>query len=139
MLVAIALILSLIPAAAVIYPFVRGIGRDEFAEDESAPMADLMRRWNASVDGLRSTELENAIGNLDDNDYRVVRRQLTTEAALVLKTMELEEAEEERLLTNVRSEVREVRSRVEGATEPSADGEGTEGTAETEGPPPRSP
>ena len=50
MLVAIALILSLIPAAAVIYPFVRGIGRDEFAEDESAPMADLMRRWNASVD-----------------------------------------------------------------------------------------
>ncbi|MDP6302715.1 MAG: hypothetical protein QF717_15610 [SAR202 cluster bacterium] len=130
MLVVIALILSLIPAAAVIYPFVRGVGRDEFADDESAPVADLMRRWDAAVASLRSTELENAIGNLDDADYRVVRRQLMTEAALVLKTMELEEAEKERLLANVRTEVREVRSRVEGVC--AGDGEGTEGTSGTE-------
>ncbi len=130
MLVVIALILSLIPAAAVIYPFVRGVGRDEFADDESAPVADLMRRWDAAVASIRSTELENAIGNLDDADYRVVRRQLMTEAALVLKTMELEEAEEERLLANVRTEVREVRSRVEGVC--AGDGEGTEGTSGTE-------
>ncbi len=130
MLVVIALILSLIPAAAVIYPFVRGVGRDEFADDESAPVADLMRRWDAAVASLRSTELENAIGNLDDADYRVVRRQLMTEAALVLKTMELEEAEKERLLANVRTEVREVRSRVEGVC--AGDGEGTEGTSGTD-------
>lgn len=130
MLVVIALILSLIPAAAVIYPFVRGVGRDEFADDESAPVADLMRRWDAAVASIRSTELENAIGNLDDADYRVVRRQLMTEAALVLKTMELEEAEKERLLANVRTEVREVRSRVEGVC--AGDGEGTEGTSGTE-------
>jgi len=130
MLVVIALILSLIPAAAVIYPFVRGVGRDEFADDESAPVADLMRRWDAAVASIRSTELENAIGNLDDADYRVVRRRLMTEAALVLKTMELEEAEEERLLANVRTEVREVRSRVEGVC--AGDGEGTEGTSGTE-------
>ncbi|HJO82862.1 MAG: hypothetical protein QGG34_05970 [SAR202 cluster bacterium] len=130
MLVVIALILSLIPAAAVIYPFVRGVGRDEFADDESAPVADLMRRWDAAVASIRSTELENAIGNLDDADYRVVRRRLMTEAALVLKTMELEEAEKERLLANVRTEVREVRSRVEGVC--AGDGEGTEGTSGTE-------
>ena len=130
MLVVIALILSLIPAAAVIYPFVRGVGRDEFADDESAPVADLMRRWDAAVASLRSTELENAIGNLDDADYRVVRRRLMTEAALVLKTMELEEAEKERLLANVRTEVREVRSRVEGVC--AGDGEGTEGTSGTD-------
>ncbi len=130
MLVVIALILSLIPAAAVIYPFVRGVGRDEFADDESAPVADLMRRWDAAVASIRSTELENAIGNLDDADYRVVRRRLMTEAALVLKTMELEEAEKERLLANVRTEVREVRSRVEGVC--AGDGEGTEGTSGTD-------
>ena len=130
MLVVIALILSLIPAAAVIYPFVRGVGRDEFADDESAPVADLMRRWDAAVASIRSTELENAIGNLDDADYRVVRRRLMTEAALVLNTMELEEAEKERLLANVRTEVREVRSRVEGVC--AGDGEGTEGTSGTE-------
>ena len=68
MLVTIGLLLSLIPAVAVLWPFLMGLGRDEFAQDESAPVADLMRRWDAAVAGLRSTELDPAIGNLADAD-----------------------------------------------------------------------
>ena len=114
MLIVITLFLVLIPTLAIMWPFVMGVRRDEFAEDESAPTADLMRRWDAAVTGLKSAELDHAIGNMPDEDYRVVRRQWMTEAAVVLKTMELDEAEEERMLTAVRTEVQAVRSKIEG-------------------------
>ena len=114
MLIVITLFLVLIPTLAIMWPFVMGVRRDEFAEDESAPTADLMRRWDAAVTGLKSAELDHAIGNMPDEDYRVVRRQLMTEAAVVLKTMELDEAEEERMLTAVRTEVQAVRARIVG-------------------------
>ena len=116
MLIIIALALALIPTIAILWPFVVGVHRDEFAEDESAPIADLMRRWDAAVAGLKSSELDHAIGNLTDQDYRTIRRQLMTEAAVVLKTMELEEAEEEQMLTAVRTEMQAVRARVAGET-----------------------
>ena len=114
MLIVITLFLVLIPTLAIMWPFVMGVRRDEFAEDESAPTADLMRRWDAAVTGLKSAELDHAIGNMPDEDYRVVRRQWMTEAAVVLKTMELDEAEEERMLTAVRTEVQAVRARIVG-------------------------
>ncbi len=114
MLVFVAVLIALAPAIAILWPFVAGTGRDEFEPDESALGADLMRRWDAAVAGLRSAELEHAIGNLADGDYRLVRRQLMTEAAVVLKTMELEEAEEEQMLGAVRQEMRAVRTRAVG-------------------------
>ena len=114
MLVLVAILIALVPAIAILWPFVAGTVRSEFEADESAPQADLMRRWDAAVAGLKSAELEHAIGNLAASDYRLVRRQLMTEAAVVLKTMELEEAEEEQMLTAVRQEMREVRTRALG-------------------------
>jgi hypothetical protein len=116
MLVVIAVALVLIPGFAIMWPFIMGVSRDEFAEDESATTADLMRRWDAAVAGLKSAELDHAIGNMADEDYRIVRRQFMTEAAVVLKTMELEESEEEQMLTSVRSEMRAVRARIVGET-----------------------
>lgn len=120
MLIIVAAALALIPTVAILWPFVLGISRDEFAEDESAPTADLMRRWNAAVAGLKSSELDHAIGNLTDEDYRVVRHQLMTEAAVILKTMELEESEEEQMLTAVRTEMHDVRARVVGESDSSS-------------------
>ncbi|MDP6453702.1 MAG: hypothetical protein QF898_10370 [SAR202 cluster bacterium] len=114
MLIIIVLALTLIPTLAILWPFVVGVRRDEFAEDESAPVADLMRRWDAAVDGLKSSELDHAIGNLTDEDYRVIRHQMMTEAAVILKTMELEEAEEEQMLSAVTAEMQAVRARVVG-------------------------
>jgi hypothetical protein len=114
MLVFVAILITLVPAIAILWPFLMGIGRDEFVADESAPQADLMRRWDAAVGGLKSAELEHAIGTLAAGDYRLVRRQLMNEAAVVLKTMELEEAEEAQMLTAVRQEMQAVRTRALG-------------------------
>ena len=116
MFVLIAILIALVPAIAILWPFVVGTHRDEFEADESSPQADLMRRWDAAVAGLNSAELEHAIGNLADSDYRLVRQQLMTEAAVVLKTMELEEAEEQQMLSAVRQEMQAVRTRALGET-----------------------
>lgn len=112
--IVLALLLALIPAAAILYPLLRRLGRDEFAEDESSQAAEFARRWEAALEGLRNTELESAIGNLDDDDYRWLRRQYMVEAALVLKSMELEGAQEREFLEEVEREVRRVRERALG-------------------------
>ena len=109
-----ALLLALIPAAAILYPLLRGLGRDEFAEDESSQTAEFARRWEAALDGLRNAELESALGNLDEEDYRWLRRQYMVEAALVLKGMELESAQEREFMEQVEHEVRRVRERALG-------------------------
>ena len=43
MLVLIAIVITLVPAIAILWPFLAGINRDEFEADESAPQADLMQ------------------------------------------------------------------------------------------------
>ncbi|MCL0028974.1 hypothetical protein M1N23_02365 [Dehalococcoidia bacterium] len=114
MLVLTAILIALVPTIAILWPFVAGTSRYEFESDESAPRADLMHRWDTAVEGLRSAELEHAIGNLETSDYQLVRVELMTEAAIVLKTMELEEAEEQQMLGAVNQELQAVRTRALG-------------------------
>lgn len=109
MLILIALLLALIPAVAILYPFLRGTGRDEYLEDEGSAKAELSRRWEATLDALKSTELEWAIGNLAREDYTRLREQYMTEAALIMKAMELEEEQEWEMASAIRREVRQVR------------------------------
>ena len=120
MLVLIAVALALIPAIVIAYPFLRRGASSEWLDDESSPMATLQRRWDAALDGIRSAELEYAIGSLAEEDYRWLRRQYMREAAVVMRAMELEQEEEEALLTQIGSESERVRARVlgdEGAVE----------------------
>lgn len=114
MLVLIAVLLALLPAVIIAYPFLRRGESNEWLDDESSPAATLQRRWDAALDGIRSAELEHAIGNLSEDDYRWLRRQYIREAALVLRAMELEHDEEEALLTQIEVESRRVRGRVLG-------------------------
>ncbi len=114
MIVAIAILLALLPAIFILWPFIVGLRRDEFEYDEGAPQADLMRRWDAAVAGLTSAELDHALGNLTGEDYRGLRTQLMTEAADLMRDMELSEDEEERMLAALGEEVRAVRSRILG-------------------------
>ena len=123
MLVAIAIILTLAPALLILWPFIAGLRRDEFEYDEGAPQADLTRRWDAAVAGLTSAELDHSLGNLSDGDYGKVRAQLMSEAADVMRDMELSEAEEERMLSALREEMFDVRSRIEGDFESASEGE----------------
>ncbi len=114
MLVTIVIVLTLAPALLILWPFVVGLGRDEFEHDEGAPQADLAQRWDAAVAGLASAELDHSLGNLSDGDYGEVRAQLMFEAADIMREMELSEEEEERMLFALREEMLDVRSRIEG-------------------------
>jgi hypothetical protein len=113
MLVLIAVLLVLLPAAAIVYPFFRRSGGEAPPDDEASDSKDLSRRWDAAVAGLRNTELEFSIGNLTENDYDWLKEQYMTEAALVLKTMELEEHQEQELMEDVERAVRGTREDLE--------------------------
>jgi len=112
-LVLIGIVLAIVPAAFILWPFVVGLRRDEFDYDEGAPQADLMRRWDAAASGLANAELDHGLGNMTDSDYTMVRGQLMSEAASVMHEMELADDEEELMLSALREEVRSVRSRVQ--------------------------
>ena len=109
MLVFIVLLLALVPAVAIAYPLLRRSRASDLPEDESSPQAELSRRWDAALAGLRNTELESALGNLAPEDYRWLREQYLTEAALVIKSMELEEEQEQELLSTVERDIQQVR------------------------------
>ena len=113
MLVLIGILLATVPAAFIMWPFVVGLRRDEFDYDEGAPQADLMRRWDAAVSGLANAELDHGLGNMTNDDYSRVRRQLMSEAASIMREMELTAEEEDRMLSALREEVRSVRARVQ--------------------------
>ena len=115
MLVLIAVLIALVPAAIVLYPLARRLGSDEFDDDESSVTAELTRRWESALAGLKAAELELSIGNLSDEDYRWLREQYTTEAALVMKAMDLEDQQQEELLARMKAEVDQARKRALGA------------------------
>ena len=104
----IAILLVLVPAVVILYPFVRGEEADEPEEDEDSPRAELARRRDAAMAGLRSAELDRAIDILTEEDYQWLREKYMTEAALALKAIELEEQQEQALLAGIEHEVRQV-------------------------------
>jgi len=105
MLALIALLLTLLPAIAILYPFLRSRKYRADSERSSSGRSDLIRRWETAVTNLKGVELENAIGNLDDRDYQWIRKQYLTEAAVVIKAMELEEECELDLPSAIGSEI----------------------------------
>ncbi len=111
MLVLISILLALIPAAVVLYPLVRRMGTDEFLVDESSVSAELARRWESALAGLKAAELELSIGNLSEDDHAWLKDRYTTEAAMVMKAMELEEQQMEDLLARMKAEVAAARAR----------------------------
>ena len=113
MLILAAFLLALIPAFAIAYPVLRRAGSSLLA-DEDTRAAELASRWETAVAGLRSTELESAIGNLAEEDREWLRERYMTDAALVLKEMELEEAEEHALMATVEREMQRARTQAVG-------------------------
>ena len=66
-----------------------------------------------AVAGLHNTELEFSLGNLTKDDYNWLREQYMTEAAVVLKAMELEEHQAQEMMANVERVARGIRGRTE--------------------------
>ena len=105
MLVLITVLLVLIPAVAILYPFLRRPGHVLPLEDESSAYAELTRRWEAAVAGLKNTELEHAIGNLAEEDYRWLTEQYMADAAVVMKALDLEEQQEREFQSALEAEI----------------------------------
>ncbi|MBM3948357.1 MAG: hypothetical protein FJ312_03790 [SAR202 cluster bacterium] len=116
MLVLYAVLIVLVPAVVILYPFLRRKGKvGESAEDESSAHAELARRWDAALSSLKSAELERSVGNLTEDDYQWLRGQYMAEAVQVMKAMELEEQQEQELLATIDLEVKRIRERALGA------------------------
>lgn len=116
MLVLYAVLIVLVPAVVILYPFLRRKGASgEAVEDENSAHAELTRRWDAALSSLKSAELERAVGNLTEEDYQWLRGQYMAEAVYVMKAMELEEQQEQELLATIELEVERVRMRALGA------------------------
>jgi hypothetical protein len=111
-LVLIAILLALIPAVAILYPFIRRPHSPVL--DESSAYSDLTRRWDAAVAGLKSAELEHSIGSLADDDYRWLREQYLAEAALIMRDLDLEEQQEREFRASLDNEIQRVRRDAEG-------------------------
>ena len=126
MLVLIAVLLVLIPTIAILYPFLRRPDSWPVVADESSHHADLLRRWDVAIAGLKNAELERALGNLAEQDHSWLREQYMTEAALVIKAMELEEQQEQEMLSSVDDEIRSVRRRLLGGDLEEQDGHSDE-------------
>ena len=122
MLILAVIILTLVPTIAVIYPFLWGNPSEEILVDEPSPSEELRRRWESAVAGLRSAELEHALGNLPQADYEWLREEYMTEAALVLKALELEQQQEEEMLASIEAEIGRVREGIIGPTQRSSAG-----------------
>lgn len=107
-LVLVGLVLVAVPLAAILYPFLKRRGLHGVLTD-AEPHEELDMRWDSALAGLRSAELERAIGTLGEEDYQVLREQYMTEAALVLRSLEMEAGREADLLARVEEEIRRVR------------------------------
>ena len=115
MIVTIAIILTLVPALMIVWPLYSGSapGRVRVRRGCAAgrPDATLGRRRR------RTRRAPNSItrwGTCPDHDYAGLRAQLMTEAADLMREMELSEDEEERMLAGLREELLVARSRIEG-------------------------
>ncbi len=114
MLIFIAIVLTLIPAVAILYPFLRR-ARAPGSPAAASDYDELSLRWEAAIGGLKNAELEYAIGALTEDDHRELREEYMTSAALVMKEMELEDQQEAELIAGIERQVRDVRERVLGA------------------------
>ena len=86
------------------------------------------RRWDSALAGIRTAELERAVGSLTEDDYRWLRDRYMTDAAVVMKSMELEEQEEREMLASIEREMRRARERVLGADAAAAPPEPSDGS-----------
>ena len=126
MLALVAVLLIIIPAIAILYPFVHEFSTATSFEDEGVTNAELSQRWEVALDGLKNTELEWSLGNLAKDDYSSLRKQYMTDAATVMKEMELEEQDKKELLNVVELEVLQVRRSLVGGDDSKPELESTE-------------
>ena len=114
MLVLIATLLVFIPAVAVLYPFIRR-SSTVYLSERGAPLeAELHRRWEETLSGLRSVDVDRDLGNITEADYHLLREAYLVDAAMLMKELEVEEHREQAIMAEIESYVRQARTGMEG-------------------------
>lgn len=108
MITLIASIMSVLVLVIILYPFFFQRDHWEILENKSSPQ-NLDTKWGNALAGIRNTELEHAIGALSEKDYQVLREIYFNEAAMIIKSMELQHDKERDLLNKIDVEVKRVR------------------------------
>ena len=108
MITLIASIMSALVLVVVLYPFFFHREDWDISESKSSPQ-NLDTRWENALAGIRNTELEHAIGSLSEKDYQVLRDIYLNEAAIIIKSMELQHERERELINKIDLEVKRVR------------------------------
>ncbi|MCL0100189.1 hypothetical protein M1O55_04925 [Dehalococcoidia bacterium] len=112
MLVLIAIIMVFIPGVAIAYPLIRGGEFDRVSQKQEVLQKDLDRRWEEAITGLQNAELEMDLGGLNQADYEWLRERYMTDAALVLKEMNLENDGRVKLSDRIESYAQQVRDKI---------------------------
>ena len=86
MMVFIVLILTLIPSVAILYPFLKT--KEDLEGSDDSTFADLARSWDYIVEGLKNAELDNALGNISDEDHVLVKKKYFSEAVSIMADMD---------------------------------------------------
>jgi len=105
MIILVTIVICSVPAVLVLLPFIKRFTSSYQPEDESSLVTELERRWDSAIDGLRSTELEWEIGNLEQEDYQWLKTTYTREAVVVLKAMDVNNKDENFLLEQFLSDL----------------------------------
>ena len=84
------------------YPIIKKIASNaSIPDDESSLHADLERRWESALEGIRHAELEMSVGNVDESDYLWLKQVHMAEAAMVLKALEISVEDEKSLIEQI--------------------------------------
>ena len=93
MLLIITAVLVLIPALAILYPFIRNKETSSMDDKDSSVDTDMLRKLDVALEGLNNTELEFELGNISSEDYEWIKEQYMTDAANLMKILEMDESQ----------------------------------------------
>ena len=93
MILIITAVLVLIPALAILYPFIRNKETGSIDDQDSSTDIDMLRKLDVALEGLNNTELEFEIGNISSEDYKWIREQYMTDAAYLMKALEMDKSQ----------------------------------------------
>jgi predicted PurR-regulated permease PerM len=88
MLILISVVLVLVPALAIIYPFLIKNSDHSIVRNEQQDRLELQIRLDNALLGLKDLESERLLGTLSDKDYLLMKDQYLLEASMLIKSME---------------------------------------------------
>ena len=113
MLVLFAFLLAIIPATAILSPFVLK-KKHPYLSDGEIHIVSPISDWESAIFDLKNLELEFAIGNLGKQEYDSLKTIYMNKAAQNLRNVHVSQNEQSELMSAVESEMQSVRERFVG-------------------------